>query len=190
MFFLDPCFFGFTAHPDLPSQSQVISMNMSLGHHSASCKGTISTPFLSSATHKAFLVLEGDPVWAHCQSGHCSRGRTRDRYNLLLPAGCTKMSLGSGLPGSVTAGGEFICVKVCAWTGMYTAALFQGGNKFSEWYSFAENWPNLGLAKKRRKKTKAFCHITWHLMGKRQFSILSTWGKYLLLADILLWGDK
>lgn len=100
------------------------------------------------------------------------------------------MSLSSGLSGSVTAGGGFIHVKVCAWTDVHVAALFQGENKFSGWYSFAEDWPNLDLAKKRRKKTRAFCCITWHLIGKMQFSFLSIWEKYFLSADILLRDDK
>lgn len=119
---------------------------------------------LISATHKAFLALVGHPAWAHPSLG-------------------TSTGAGQGR-------GGFICVKICAWIDVHPAALFQGGKKISGWYSFAENWSNLGLAKKRRKETKAFFCITWHLMGKMQFSFLSIWQKYILLADILLRGDK
>lgn len=39
---------------------------------------------------QGFPGVAGTPSRAHSQSGHHSRGRTRDRYNLLLTGGCTK----------------------------------------------------------------------------------------------------
>lgn len=176
----------FIAHPDLPSLPSHKSLAWtSLGHHPASCRGTIPIhPYPLQPTTISWswrdTHLSTSPVWAG----------QRGRYNL-LSTGATQNVCGAQVCPDLlsTAGGWFIYVKVCAWTDVHAAALFQGGNKFSGWYSFAENWPNLGLAKKR-KKTKAFCCITWHLMGKMQFSFLSIWEKYFLLADILLRGDK
>lgn len=77
--FLTLFFFGFTAHPGLPSlpTHKSLAWTCSLRHHPTSCKGTIPAPSLSLQP-TGCPGVGGTPSLSTPQPGHLSTGRTRE----------------------------------------------------------------------------------------------------------------
>lgn len=170
-----------------PSQSQVISLNMSLGHHPASCKGIIPHP--PQPTRLSWC-------WGDTQSEHTTSlgteagagqgtGTTSNWLEAAQNVSGAQVGLGLSLLEVSFSMSRFVIEQMCT-----LLLCFREETNFlgdSALLRLDQTWVWL---KEGGRKPKHFPHFYLTPNGENAVSFPSIWGKYFLFADILLRGDK